>query len=176
MQTFSSSFESRGALRKQAAVAAFVALCCVGVLGAALWEQSQGNAPCPLCILQRIGYLGVLVFSMLSVWGALARCARATRLTLALAALAGIGGLGVALKHVWLVWHPGQTCGLDPLAVQINHWAITGLAPWMFRADGFCADVPYLFGVSLPGWSALGFAGLVLALLVALRMTPRPVR
>ncbi len=169
-------FVSRPSLRKPAAIAAVAVIICVAVLAAALWEQAQGNAPCPLCVLQRLGYLSVMAFSLLGVVGALAQRARATRLALALAALSGLGGLSVAFKHLWLVWHPGQTCGLDPLAVQINHWAITGLAPWLFRADGFCADVPYLFGMSLPGWSALGFAVLVLALLLALRMTPRPIR
>lgn len=136
----------------------------------ALHIQSQGKAPCPLCILQRIGFLAVLVFAVLA---ALAVRAAAWRTLWLLLALAGaLGGLGVALRHVWLTLHPGQTCGLDPLAVQINHWPVTQWAPWFFRADGFCADVPRELGLPLPAWAAIGFvvaAGLLLAALLRRR-------
>ncbi len=145
------------------------ALGCIAVLGAALWQQHLGNAPCPLCVLQRIGYLILLAGAALAAALGIARPGPASRAAAAVGLLGATGGLVVALKHVWLVWHPLQTCGLDPLAVRIDHWAITQWAPWMFRADGFCADVPYVFGVSLPTWSALGFVVLGALLLPALR-------
>ena len=145
-----------------------VAAGAAAVLGAALWQQHLGQQPCPLCVLQRIGYLVVLGGALLaSVLGALGLRALASAAA-ALGVLGAAGGLGTALKHVWLVWHPGQTCGLDPLAVRIDHWTVTQWFPWMFRADGFCADVPKVFGVTLPAWSALGFVVLGGLLAVAL--------
>ncbi|MGA8008974.1 MAG: disulfide bond formation protein B [Thiomonas sp.] len=141
-----------------AAVAAF------GTLGGALWLQREGFAPCPLCILQRMAYLGVLGFALAAVSLTRARAHLAARVALGLGALSALTGLGVAARHVWLALHPGMVCGLDPLAAVINHWTVTQWMPWMFRADGFCADTPAVFGLALPFWSAAGFV-VVFALL-----------
>ena len=79
--------------------------------------------------------------------------------------LSALAGLGVAARHLWVLWHPAFSCGLDPLADAINRWTLTRWMPWMFQADGLCADAPRLFGLALPYWSALGYLGLGAALL-----------
>ncbi|MBW4048819.1 MAG: disulfide bond formation protein B [Proteobacteria bacterium] len=167
--THTSSANDSGLRSRTTWLALFVALGAAGTLAAALWVQHLGNPPCPLCILQRMGYLAVLAFALITSAARLGKSPGIGRGTAALGVLSGLLGLAAAAKHVWLVWHPGQTCGLDPLAVTINHWPITHWAPWMFRADGFCADVPYVFGIALPLWSALGFIVLTALLLPALR-------
>ncbi|WP_298294103.1 disulfide bond formation protein B [Thiomonas sp.] len=146
------------------AAPALAAATACGALGGALWLQRKGFAPCPLCILQRMAYLAVLSFSLLAA-GLLRTGWR--RLALGLAMLAALLGLGVAGRQIWLVLHPGQLCGLDPLAAVINRWSVTHWAPWMFRADGLCADTPSVFGVALPFWSAAGFAVACVFLLAA---------
>ena len=144
-----------------ATVNLLIALACVGILGGALWlQQTQGALPCALCVLQRMAYLGLLVFSLLAALGFKLGLRGLTRLALWLALLAALIGLIFAAKHVWLVFHPEQTCGLDPLALRINHWGVTALAPWLMRADGLCSDIPYLFGLPLPLLSGIGFVGL----------------
>jgi|YelNatPaOPRAMG01_1025707.scaffolds.fasta_scaffold01910_12 disulfide bond formation protein DsbB len=148
----------------RAAAPALAAATACGALGGALWLQRKGFAPCPLCILQRMAYLAVLSFSLLAA-GLLRSGWR--RLALGLALLAALLGLGVAVRQTWLVLHPGQLCGLDPLAAVINRWSLTHWAPWMFRADGLCADTPSVFGVALPFWSAAGFAVVCAFLLAA---------
>lgn len=151
-----------------AALPSLAALISFGTLSGAVWLQSRGFAPCPLCILQRMAYLGVLGFALLAAVLLRARSQVAARVALTLAALSALLGLGVALRHIGLVLHPGQLCGLDPLAAVINHWPVTQWLPWLFRADGLCADTPAVFGVALPFWSAAGFVvvfGLVLAAL-----------
>lgn len=167
--TASHSLSSQAA-RRSPALPLLAAVLSFAALAIALYIQSQGEAPCPLCILQRIGFLAVLVFAVLA---SLARRAVGWRIVWLLLALVGaLGGLGVALRHVWLTLHPGQTCGLDPLAVKINHWPVTQWAPWFFRADGFCADVPRELGLPLPAWAAIGFilaAALLLAALLRRR-------
>lgn len=167
--THTSSANDSGLRSRTTWLALFVALGAAGTLAAALWVQHLGNPPCPLCILQRMGYLAVLAFALATSAARVGERPGIGRGTAALGVLSGLLGLAAAAKHVWLVWHPGQTCGLDPLAVTINHWPITHWVPWMFRADGFCADVPYVFGVALPLWSALGFIVLTALLLPALR-------
>lgn len=142
-----------------------VALACLGILGGALWvQQSQGALPCALCVLQRMAYLGALVFALLGALGFGLRSAGLARAALWLGLLAVLVGLVFAGQHVWLVYHPGQTCGLDPLAARINGWGVTALAPWLLRADGLCSDIPYLFGLPLPMLSGIGLAVLGVAL------------
>lgn len=152
-----------------AALNLLVALACVGILGGALWlQQTQGALPCALCVLQRMAYVGVLVFSLLGALGFKLRLRGLARLALWLALLAALIGLIFAAKHVWLVFHPEQTCGLDPLALRINRWGVTQLAPWLLRADGLCSDIPYLFGLPLPMLSGIGFV--VLGLLTGISL------
>lgn len=106
----------------------------------------------------------------LGALGALgAGCALAARLSQGLAALSVLVGLGFAACHIWLVLHPGQLCGLDAVAAVINHRSVTQWMPWMFRADGLCADTPVAFGLALPFWSAAGFVAIFIVLLAAMR-------
>lgn len=150
------------------ALSALAAATAFGALGGALWLQRKGFAPCPLCILQRMAYLGVLGFALSAMSLMRARSVLAARLSQGLAGLSALIGLGFAARHIWLVLHPGQLCGLDPLAAVINHWSVTQWMPWMFRADGLCADTPAVFGLALPFWSAAGFVVVFVLLLVAL--------
>ena len=153
--------------RATAALPMLAAATALGALGGALWLQRRGYAPCPLCILQRMAYLAVLVFALSA--RSLMRSRLAGQIVLGLGVLSGLVGLGFAARHIWLVLHPGQLCGLDPLAAVINHWQLTQWAPWMFRADGLCADTPSIFGLALPFWSAAGFVLTMALLLVAMR-------
>lgn len=146
-----------------------VALACVGILGGAVWlQQTQGALPCALCVLQRMAYIGVMVFALLGAMGFALRAPALARTALWLGLLAVLVGLVFAAKHVWLVYHPEQTCGLDPLALRINRWQVTALAPWLLRADGLCSDIPYLFGLPLPLLSGIGLAGLGVLLGISL--------
>ncbi|MCE1161912.1 MAG: disulfide bond formation protein B [Thiomonas sp.] len=153
--------------RAATALPLLAAATALGTLGGALWLQRKGFAPCPLCILQRMAYLGVLVFALSA--NSLVRSRLASQAMLGLGVLSGLVGLGFAARHIWLVLHPGQLCGLDPLAAVINRWQVTQWAPWMFRADGLCADTPSVFGLALPFWSAAGFVLTSVLLLVAMR-------
>ncbi|MDE2119263.1 MAG: disulfide bond formation protein B [Betaproteobacteria bacterium] len=146
-----------------------VALACAGILGGAVWlQQTQGALPCALCVLQRMAYIGVMVFALLAAMGFTLRAPALARTGLWLGLLAVLVGLVFAAKHVWLVYHPEQTCGLDPLALRINRWQVTALAPWLLRADGLCSDIPYLFGLPLPLLSGIGLAGLGVLLGISL--------
>ncbi len=137
----------------------FVALACVAILGGAVWVQmAQGALPCALCVLQRMAYLGVLVLSLLAALGFALRSPALARGALWLGLLAVLAGLVFAAQHMWLFFHPAQTCGLDPLATRINAWRVTALAPWLLRADGLCSDIPDLFRLPLPLLSGIGLA------------------
>jgi disulfide bond formation protein DsbB len=145
---------SRNALRLIAAVSLLL-------VGAALYLQhARDMLPCPLCVIQRYLFLGVAVFSLI---GAFANKIKAFA---ALALLCALGGLGTVAKHLYVLAHPGFSCGIDPMETMLNKIPTATLLPWLFRADGLCeAAQDTVLGLNVPQWSAVWFvilaAGLV---------------
>ena len=124
--------------------------------------QGVSFLPCPLCILQRVAYLGIAIFCFLALSFAPLR-----KLFHGLAALFAAYGLFVAARQVWLLSHPETSCGIDPLETWINQFQLAQGLPWLFKADGLCsAKLPAILGLQVPEWSLLWFAVLFLLLLV----------
>lgn len=116
--------------------------------------------PCPLCVLQRIGYLGIAISCFLAA--GLARLKKPFHL---IALLSAVFGVTIAGKQVWLLSHPEVSCGIDPLEVWINQFQLAQGLPWLFKADGLCsAKLPTIFGLQVPEWSLLWFCVLLLIL------------
>lgn len=141
-------------------------LFCMFALGGAVYLQVSKNwFPCPLCILQRYAYL-VAALGFLGSAFSQGRGGAFVALK-SLALLAVLCGGGAAFYHVWVLAHPHQTCGIDPLQATLNALPWVQWWPNVFEADGFCSDpYPPVLGLVLPMWSGLGF--LVLGVLVLL--------
>lgn len=135
-------------------------------MAAALYLQHVvGLAPCPLCVLQRIGILAAGFFALLA---ALAGRGSVLRLTLAGAAIASaLAGGGVAVWHTWLLAHPPQQLGCGrPFEWFHEDFPLAVWLPRLFRGDGDCLAVEWsLFGLTVPHWSLAAHLS-VLALLV----------
>lgn len=124
--------------------------------------QGVSFLPCPLCILQRVGYLGIAISCYLAVGIAPLR-----KLFHGLAVLSAGYGVSVAARQVWLLSHPESSCGIDPLEVWINQFQLAKGLPWLFKADGLCsAKLPAILGLQVPEWSLFWFGVLFLALLI----------
>jgi protein dithiol:quinone oxidoreductase len=131
--------------------------------------QGAPFLPCPLCILQRIGYLGIATFCFLA-----AGVNPLHKLFHGLATLSAAYGLSVAARQVWLLSHPESSCGIDPLETWINQFQIVQNLPWLFKADGLCsAKLPTIFGLQVPEWSLLWFAILLLVLIATFLRKPK---
>lgn len=146
-----------------------ISLLCLCLLTTALYLQYWGYeginfAPCPLCILQRVGYLGVMLFCLL------AATFNSSRKLFHWFAIGSAGyGLATASRQIWVIIHPGSSCGIDPLEVFINQFALTRSIPWFFRADGFCSTpLPPILGLSVPAWSLVWFTILLVSLFIGL--------
>jgi disulfide bond formation protein DsbB len=137
---------SRNALLLIAAVS-------LALVGAALYLQhAKDMLPCPLCVIQRYLFLGVAIFSLI---GAFANKIKALG---ALALLCALGGLGVVAKHLYVLAHPGFSCGIDPMETMLNKIPTATMLPWLFRADGLCeAAQDTVLGLNVPQWSAVWF-------------------
>lgn len=124
-------------------------------------------AACPLCIVQRMLYLAVALFSLCGlVFASNAAIRTATAL---LVAAATAGGTAIAGYQIYLQRNPfTATCG-DGSAWWERMVDHAGQAlPILFKADGLCSDNAWSpFGLSIVEWSLLAFVGLfVLGLLV----------
>ncbi len=137
------------------------AAACFALLGVALYLQ-HGTAdmlPCPLCVIQRYLFLAVAVGCLVGAFGK-------TKPGAAIGLLGALGGLGVAGKHLYVLAHPGLSCGIDPLETALNKIFTAEYLPFLFRADGLCEDAtaPF-FGLSIPQWSFVWFGIFALAML-----------
>ena len=127
-----------------------------------LGYQGFSFLPCPLCILQRISYLGI-AFSCLLAAG-IFPLKKPFHL---LAVLFACFGVIIAGKQVWLLSHPDASCGIDPLETWINQFQLVQGLPWLFKADGLCsAQLPSILGLHVPEWSLLCFGVLSLTLIM----------
>ena len=109
---------------------------CLSLVGCALFVQYIGwegvlYPPCPLCILQRVAYLGI---AKACIWAYFFQAWR--RLFHGIACIFSLFGVGVALRHMWVIYHPTIFCGLDPLEVWINQWSMVRRFDWLLKADG----------------------------------------
>jgi disulfide bond formation protein DsbB len=141
-----------------------IALTCFAAIGAALYLQHVKDLlPCPLCVIQRYAFLAAGVFSLVAAF------ARMPRLWGGLALASALGGVGTVAKHLYVLANPGFSCGIDPLETFLNKIPTAEYLPWLFRADGLCEDARDLvLGLSIPQWSAVGFAVVCGALVYAL--------
>ena len=135
-----------------------VVLACAGLMGFGLYLQHvQGLEPCPLCILQRLAFIGCGLVALAGAlhdpagWGRRAYAAL-------LIAVSGAGG-GVAARQVWLQLNPPRTlsCGAD-MEYLLDSFPLTQALPMIFRGTGDCAKVQWTFlGISIPGWAFVCF-------------------
>lgn len=134
------------------------------VVGIALYLQHYKDMlPCPWCVIQRYMFIFVGLCCLI---GAVINKPRGAAM---LALLPALGGLAAVGKHLWILSHPGMSCGIDPVATFANKMPTASVLPWLFQADGLCEDArDLLFGLSIPQWSAVSFVALSAALVFVL--------
>lgn len=148
----------------------FVAFGCFGALGVALYLQhgTLDMLPCPLCVIQRYLFLAVAFACLFGAYGG------RPQIGAGLGLAAALGGMGVAGKHLYVLAHPGLSCGIDPMETILNKVFTAEYLPFLFRADGLCEDATAPFiGLSIPQWSFLAFALCAAALVAALVLARR---
>jgi protein dithiol:quinone oxidoreductase len=140
-------------------------LACAALLGYAYVLQFvDGLAPCPLCILQRVGFvaLGLLFLAAAihhpGVTGA--------RIYGGLIAIAAAAGAAIAGRHVWLQSLPPDRvpeCG-PGLEYMLSAFPLSETLTMVLTGSGECAAVSWSFlGLTIPAWALLWFVVLGLA-------------
>lgn len=137
-------------------------LFCSVLIAAALYFQFAGGLePCPLCISQRIMVLAVGLVMLAAV---LQRPGRTgIRIYAVLGFLTAIAGASISARHVWLQHLPAEevpACG-PGLEYMFHNFPLGDMLKAMLTGTGDCAKVDWtLFGLSMPAWVLICFAGL----------------
>ena len=141
-----------------------MAIACFAVLGGALYFQHiKLMLPCPLCVIQRYAFLFAGLFALIAAFS------QKQKLFIILALVSALGGAYTVGKHLYVLANPGFSCGIDPTTTLLNKFPTATAMPWMFEADGLCESARDLIaGLSIPHWSAVGFALLVAGLVYTL--------
>ncbi|VVN71780.1 disulfide bond formation protein B [Pseudomonas fluorescens] len=131
-------------------------LICLALIGGALYMQvALGEAPCPLCILQRYALLLIAIFAFI---GAAMRSRRSITVLEGLVVFSAIAGAAVAGHHVYTQFYPTVSCGIDVLQPIVDSLPLASIFPLGFQVDGFCSTpYPPILGLSLAQWALVAF-------------------
>ena len=130
-----------------------------GLIAYALYLQYyQYQDPCPLCLLQRVVYIALMVVFLA---GALQGPRRLGAIVYSAVLVAiSLVGAGIAGRHVWLQHLPKDKvpeCG-PGLAYILDRFQLFDAFAKIFRGSGECAEVGWtLLGLSVAEWSLVWF-------------------
>ena len=135
-----------------------------GLVGFALYIQQKHHLePCPLCISQRIAFMGLGVLFLIAALhnpGAVGR-----RIYGLLQVLAAVTGIGIAARHAWIQANPDKVmaeCGAG-FDYIMETFPLKKALDLIFKGTGECSAIDWtLFGFTIPQLSLVAFAGLAL--------------
>ena len=134
-------------------------LICGGLILYALYLQYyEYQDPCPLCLLQRVVYIALMVVFLLGALHGPRRTGAVVYSTLLV--LVSLTGAGIAARHVWLQHLPKDKvpeCG-PGLGYILDRFPLFNALEKIFRGSGECAEAGWrLMGLSIAEWSLVWF-------------------
>jgi disulfide bond formation protein DsbB len=119
------------------------------------FEYIKGFQPCPLCIMQRVCILFILLFLLIEFY-----LPKKNRFIIGLLILFSLAGLYFSSRQLWLQALPAEEAPacLPSLDVLIHYFPWQDTVNALFWGAGDCAEVSWRFlGLSMPAWTALYF-------------------
>jgi disulfide bond formation protein DsbB len=137
-------------------------LTCYGLVALALAIQTHYQLnPCPLCISQRMIFMGLGVLFLVAAF--IKPASILGKLLTILQALTALGGAGVAIRHWWLQAHRDTMvadCGVG-FDYMFENFPLQKALKLVFRGTGDCAAIDWTFlGLSIPQMSLIAFIGM----------------
>ncbi|GAB3478957.1 disulfide bond formation protein B [Marinomonas epiphytica] len=141
----------------------FVAFVAFALLAVAFYmEYQMGLEPCPLCMMQRIAFFVVGVFSLISAVFDYVKVRRACAWA---AALFAALGAALAIRHLYLQNLPADelpAC-LPGLSYMFEVFPWQEILESMIMGTGECGETVWTFlGLSIPGWTLVAFTGMTI--------------
>jgi len=134
-------------------------LVCAGLLGAGLYLQYvEQQEPCPLCILQRIVYIALMVVFLIAALHGPGKIGG--MIYSGVLFVASSVGAAIATRHVWLQHLPKDQvpeCG-PGLEYMLKRFPLSRALDKILSGSGECAETGWTFlGLSIAGWSLVWF-------------------
>ncbi|MCF6775943.1 disulfide bond formation protein B [Thiotrichales bacterium 19X7-9] len=129
------------------------------VVFAVYFQITDHLSPCPLCIMQRIAYLLIAIFSLIALIHApITEKANLTYLVLLI--LSTAFGLYIAIRQVYLEYFPSADshgCGVG-IGYLFYNMPFKDFLLLMFNGSGDCGALTWQFlGLSMAFWSMIVF-------------------
>jgi disulfide bond formation protein DsbB len=133
-----------------------------GLVGLALAIQTHYQLnPCPLCISQRMVFMGLGILFLIAAF--VKPSTIYGKLLAGLQILTALGGAGVAIRHWWLQAHRGEMiadCGVG-FDYMFENFPLEKALKLVFRGTGDCAAIDWTFlGLSIPQMALIAFIGM----------------
>jgi len=130
-----------------------------GIVALALFIQVQNQLePCPLCISQRMVFMGLGILFLLHAFISPKSWLHAGFALLEV--LTALGGAGVAIRHWWLQAHKDEIiadCGVG-FDYMFENFPLKKALTLVFRGTGDCAAIDWTFlGLTLPQLGLISF-------------------
>lgn len=145
------------------------------LFGAALYLQHMLHQdPCPLCMVQRVIFIVMLVLFAIAALHNPKRTG--ARVYAALIGLVALSGVGVASRHIWIQHLPKDevpACG-PGLNYMLENFPMSEVLQELMHGSGECAAKGWTFlTLGIPEWSLIWYVLLgAWAVLIALKKAP----
>lgn len=135
-----------------------------GLVAFALYIQQKHNLePCPLCISQRIAFMGLGSLFLIAALHNPATMGR--RIYALLHFSAAAAGAGIAARHIWIQSHADEVmaeCGAG-FDYIFESFPMRKALELVFKGTGECSKIDWtLFGLTIPQLSLIAFVALAL--------------
>lgn len=136
-------------------------IACFGLVAMALVIQTHYQLnPCPLCISQRMVFMGLGLLFLIAAFIKPATILQ--KIFTLLQVLTAMGGAGVAIRHWYLQAHRDSMvadCGVG-FDYMFDNFPLQKALTLVFRGTGDCAAIDWTFlGLSIPQMSLIAFVG-----------------
>ena len=147
---------------------------CIGTVILALVIQTQYKLePCPLCITQRMFFMGLGVLFLIGAFVKPASLMQ--KIFAALQVLTALGGAGWAIRRWYLQAHKNEIiadCGVG-FDYMFDNFPLKKMFTLIFRGTGDCAAIDWTFlGLTLPQLALITFVGFTVYALFLLKAKP----
>ena len=136
-----------------------------GTISSLFAQYVLGMNPCVMCIQQRIGLVFIAILALPCLLLPLAKRWAKTAAAVILSAPAVFGSY-IAVKQIYIQSLPMNEqpdCGA-PWTFRLRDAPLFDLYEPLIRGTGVCGEVYQVFGISLPTWSAMFFAIVLIVL------------
>ena len=136
-------------------------IACFATVALALVIQTKYNLePCPLCITQRMFFMGLGVLFLIGAF--IKPTSLMQKIFAALQVLTALGGAGWAIRHWYLQAHKGEIiadCGVG-FDYMFENFPLKKMFTLIFKGTGDCAAIDWtLLGLTLPQLALITFIG-----------------